>query len=113
MKVRKLVTRDLFSLAKIMGKFGDDMKPIIGEIQNEQALGFMFLSTALKHADEDFKSWVADLVGIEPNEVDEQPIEFLPDVLEALAEQEDLPGFFARARGFATKMMTRRRPKDG
>ncbi len=99
--VRPLTTLDLFKVAGMLGKCGDDLKPIIGEITNDQALGFMFVSAGLKYAQKDLREWFADVAGMTVEQLDKQPAVFLIDILEALAAQEDLPGFFERARTLA------------
>lgn len=122
MKVRRLKTKDLFTVATIIAKCGNDFfitagRLLIGmndeeEVENGKkgkkeekrktnygAIGISVFTSLLKYADTDIKEWLASMVEMEVKEFDELPIDAPVEIIEEMARQEDLKDFFTRVMG--------------
>jgi len=106
MEVRKLTAKDVFTVASILGKCGQEATKIMGSLdsKNESAIGLTFISIALQYAEKDIKEWLCSLVGKTSDEFDNLPLDAPLEIVEKLFEQEDIPRFFERARGLFQKI---------
>jgi len=101
LEIRKLETHDLFTVATILGKCGEEATKVIsqiGEGKSATAIGLAFLAVVLKHAESDIKKWMASLIGKSVEEFDKLPFDTPLAIVEKLAKTEDIKGFFMRAR---------------
>lgn len=113
LKVRKLKTKDLFTVADILGDCGEDFLKTAGTIirkalmekrrkgkgtslMSYQMIGVTIFTSALKQASKKVKELLADLIGKTVDEFDEMPIDTSLNIIETLSEQEDLTGFFQK-----------------
>lgn len=109
LQVRRLKTKDLFTVATIIGKCGQDFLLLAGSIISQltgvknkkdnrfQLVGAAIFTSALKYAGTDIKSWLADLVGKKLDEFDELEFDATLKIIEKLSQQEDLKSFFDSA----------------
>lgn len=105
MEIRNLQTSDFFKVATIISKItAEAMKDIVGGTQDTAQVGAAFISSAFKHAETDVKIWLASLIGKTPAEFDEMPFDTPLEIIEVLAERENLKSFFLRAKGLAGKV---------
>ena len=77
-----------------------------GELDNT-ARGLMIIEIGLEYAERDLKGLLADLVGMTPEEYEQEPFETTLDIVETLSEQEDLPAFGKRV----VSLFNRMKPK--
>lgn len=103
MEIRRLKTKDFFTVATLLGKMASEATKEIGEGSSASQIGTIFVSNALKFAEKDLKNWLADLAGIEPKEFDELPFDAPIDIIEQLAEREDLNSFLQRVMQLRSK----------
>ena len=71
-------------------------------------LAITVFTALFKYAGDKIKPIFANLVGMTVEEFDKQPYDLLMDIIEKLAEQEDLPGFFTRAFQLGQKLFTKK-----
>jgi hypothetical protein len=105
MEIRKLNALDLMKVVTIFGKVGANLK-LSEEMSNTQ-LGVHFISVACQYAEKEVSELLASLVGMSMAEFQKQDIDFPLDVIEQLAEQEDLRSFFTRV-GNLTKKLSKK-----
>lgn len=105
-KVRPLVVDDLFAVAKIIAKAtGEGMKALASmQDASEREVGMAIVTVGVAHAEKETKAWLADLIGKTPEELGKMPMTAALDIVEQLAEQEDLRAFFTRASALAKKL---------
>lgn len=107
MEIRKLETKDFFKAATILGKIGADsfreMKAAVEAEKDQAQVGIAFISSALKYAETDFKNWFADLANVTVEEFDKMGFEAPIEIIEHLAENNNLPLFFQRVKGIVGK----------
>ena len=105
-KVRPLCVNDLFSVAKIIAKAtGEGMKALANmQDAGEREVGMAIVTVGVAHAEKETKAWLADLIGKKPEELGKMPMTTALDIVEQLAEQEDIKTFFTRASALAGKM---------
>lgn len=105
MEVRRLKTKDFFTVATMLSKMaGDAMHGMADAANNSAQVGATFISSALKYAESDLKAWLSDLVGIKPDEFDELPFDAPLEIVEQLADKENLVNFFLRVKGLRDKI---------
>lgn len=102
-QVRSLNAKDLFKMTKILsvisGELRDSLKDVDFEKVDSQFLGIIIVEAAMKHAETQLKEFLADLVGMTPEEFEQEPFDAPITILTTLAEQEDLKAFFTKAKG--------------
>lgn len=102
MEVRALNAGDFHTLVNIAGKISSDALIEITRSStqiNEIQAGFAFITAAMKYANSDIKGLLCSLVGLEPGDYDKQPFDFPIQIIEKVAEQEDLQTVFLRVKG--------------
>ena len=104
MEIRALNAGDLHRVGGMLAKISPklvaiDMTKRDGEEQAEHAtrVGKQLVPMLLQECYQDAWAWLADLSGMTVEEFNNQPIDAPMQVIEALANQEDLRGFFSRA----------------
>lgn len=100
--MRKLNTNDLMTVVGILGKVGANIKTSEG-MTNAQ-VGLQFLSTAAQYAEQDLTRLLANVSEMTIEEFKEMPIDYPIEVIEWLAENEDLASFFKRVKGLTEKL---------
>ena len=86
----------------ILGKVGANLKTA-DNMTNAQ-VGLQFLSTAAQYAEQDLTRLLANVAEMEIEEFKAMPIDYPLEVIEWLAENEDLTGFFERVKGLTGKL---------
>lgn len=100
--MRKLNVSDLTKVVKILGKVGTNLN-LSQEMSNAE-IGLNFISTAAQYADEDLTSLLASIAEMPVEEFKKMPIDYPLEVIEELAETEDLKTFFTRAKALTGKL---------
>lgn len=100
--MRKLNTLDLIKASTLLGKIGKNIE--IPEGASNVQIGIILFSNVMQHAETDFKTWLADIAGMSVEEFEKQPFDFPLEVIEQIAEQEDLNAFLQRVRGLMSKL---------
>jgi len=109
-KVRKLETKDLFTVADILGECGEDFLQIAGtlirkaliggeggvSLMTYQMIGVTLFTSALKKASGKLRIFLADLTGMKVEEFDHTPLNTIPKIINILSKQEDLVDFFQK-----------------
>lgn len=117
-EVRRLQTKDLFRVAKIIRQCTGPVRAAMGAamvvtdpetgqqgiaLNDPAAIGFA-LFEAMVDQDAAIKELFADLVGMKPEKFDREPFDALVVILERVMEQDDLPAFLSRVTGLASKI---------
>lgn len=89
---------------KISYKSKDAFKLSQGEEMTSLGVGMTFFGVAMEHAESDFKSLLASIAEMPVEEFDKQPFDFPLQVIEHLAETEDLPAFLQRVGNLTKKL---------
>lgn len=100
--MRTLNTLDLIKGSAILGKIGKNID--IPEGASNAQVGVAIFSAVLTHAESDFKAWLADIAEMTQEEFEKQPFDYPLQLLEELAEKEDLSRFFERAKKLMGKI---------
>jgi hypothetical protein len=127
--IRNLQVRDIFIVAnmlkKITGQKKEEIINLIKPLQSQKTeegkekteeeeqkwleagleLGFYIFNLLLEYAEVDLREWFASLVGKNPQEFDQLPIDTPMVIVEKLGKDEDLLSFFQKAFGFYKKML--------
>lgn len=126
-KVRTLNVNDMFFMARLLLKVGDDLKDDLTALLSSAAkkgkkvkdakgsdetlegevglaLAWKVLSACLEHAEKDLKEWLASLVNKTSEEFGEMPIDTSLVVIDQLMEQENLANFFSGVSALYSKM---------
>lgn len=111
-KVRPLITDDLFAVAYMLSKITKGAKAelaqaLSGEESNPTEIGILLFQSVFIEAKEDLKAWLASLVGKTTEEFGNLPLMTFMEIIEALMEQKDATDFFARASQLAAKRENR------
>lgn len=111
MEIRKLNTRDLYTVGNMLRKVAPALKNIPfakaedeSESEHKSRIGkdvFMLLADKLY---DDAWKWLASVAGMSVDELMEQPIEFVPELIQELVEKEDLSDFFTKVQGMVGKI---------
>lgn len=108
--VRRLTARDLFRVVSIMSRCIQDGRNLLGGLGPEltpEGFAYACVVALLRGAETEIRPWLADLAGMEVAQFDQLPFEAPLVVIDALAAQEDLPGFFASASRIAQHLVPR------
>jgi hypothetical protein len=100
--MRKLNTLDLIKGSAILGKIGKNID--VPEGAGNAQVGIAIFSAVMQHAETDFKAWLADIAEMTTEEFEKMPFDYPLELLENLAEQEDLSRFFERVKKLMGKM---------
>lgn len=100
--MRKLNTLDLIKASTLLGKIGKNIE--IPEGASNAQVGVILFSNIMQHAETDFKTWLADIAGMSVEEFEQMPFDYPLEVIEQIAEQEDLNGFLQRVKGLQSKL---------
>lgn len=110
-KVRRLNTSDLFTMTKIMSKISGDVREALKGLQigaiDSQLFGIIVIEAAMKHAETDLKTLLADVIAMETEEFENLPFDAPIDILGIVAEQENLKDFFTKAQGLMKKFSSK------
>lgn len=108
--MRKLNTADLMKAVSIAGKISfkakDSFRLKEGEEVSSLGVGMTFFGVAMEYAESEFKELLASIAEMSVEEFDKQPFDFPIEVIEHLAETEDLQGFLQRV-GNLTKRLSK------
>lgn len=102
MEIRPLQAKDVFTVARMLGKITKSARLELARVitapkTNPTELGIALFQSIFTEAEEDIKMWMADLVGKPKEEFEKMPATAVLDIIEALAAREDIRDFFARA----------------
>lgn len=86
----------------MLGKIGKNIE--IPEGASNAQVGVILFSNIMQHAETDFKTWLADIAGMSVEEFEQMPFDYPLEVIEQIAEQEDLNGFLQRVKGLQSKL---------
>ena len=107
-QVRRLATKDLFTMTKILSKISGDVRDGLKDLQirkiDQQLFGIIVVEAAMKHAESDMKHLLADLIGKKVEEFEQEPFDAPITIIDIVAEQEDLKSFFTKAQGLTKKL---------
>jgi len=112
-KIRPLQIKDVFAVARMLGKITKSAREeLASAIKDAKAdrteLGIAMIQSIFTAAEEDLKSWLADLVGKDKAEFEAMPANAVLDIVEKLAEQEDIKDFFAKASQLASRFISKK-----
>lgn len=108
--MRNLNTDDFFKTVEILGKVGQyannifDKRSETGEISSAQ-VAMTFFSMAMQHASKDFKELLASIAEMSIEDFNAQPFSYPLEVVEAIAETEDIKSFLQRASNFSKTIL--------
>jgi len=115
-EVRLLEVDDVFRVVRMLGKITRRAREELVELlrpDTESGLaegkkadpvmvGLIIFQCLFTELEEDLKEWMASLVGKSSTEFSKMPAITVLDLIETLAQQEDMRGFFARASRLAS-----------
>jgi hypothetical protein len=114
-KIRDLTTKDIFTVAKILGKVtkgarGEMLMLISGKSKDISPanLGLTLFQVLFTDAEDDIKDWLADLAGMKIEELDKASPTALLDIVDQLIVNDGIKDFLSRASLLVTKIT----PKD-
>lgn len=94
-------------MTKIMSKISGDVRDGLKDLQikaiDQQLFGIIVIEAAMKHAETDMKSLLADLIGVTVEEFEKEPFDAPITILEKVADQENLKDFFSKVQGLQKK----------
>lgn len=99
--IRRLNTRDVFKVAAILSKV---YRPGVKYTEGQESNFAATLLSAMPLAENDLVSLLASVINVSVSEFDELPPEAIFDVIEGLAESQDLQRFFNRVKEVMSKM---------
>lgn len=113
--VRRLQTRDLFVLARIISKSTDELQERIEGVLNRKLerdqeailLGLVVFESGIRQAATELQGWLASMADPELSEEDfgqlplDAPLEMVEKIMEQ--EQESLPGFLVKLQALMAK----------
>lgn len=119
LEVRGLQVQDLFKVAKIIGKCFDKLMKAseasgigLKELEEKvkaknkepeesekdfEVFGMQLFNIVYEAAESDIKPFIASFINVKAEELDVLPYKVPLIILEKIAKEEDLPGFFLRA----------------
>ena len=100
--MRKLNASDLLKCTAILGRVGKRLE--IDETMNDKQIGISFLASAMEHAETDLKGLLAGIAEISIEDFEKQPFDYPIEVVEFLADNEDLAGFLQRVKSLTIKL---------
>lgn len=116
MEVKRLNTQHFWGIVSMIRKGGkeailklQDLNKKGAAPEDEKAAelerGMIIFDVAMEYAEKDLQALFADLAGMTLEEYKEAPYDLTLDIIEQLAEQEDLASFFKRAASFTKKFL--------
>jgi len=108
-EIRELNVKDVFAVARMLGKITKGARlqlasVLTGKKPNPTEVGIVIFQSLVTEGEEDLKAWLADLIGKETAEFEAMPATVVLDIVEKLAEKEDIRDFFGKASLLATKL---------
>jgi hypothetical protein len=100
--MRRLNTSDLIKTATLLGKIGKQVQ--ITEEMSTAQIGITLFSTVMQYAESDLKSLLAGIAEMDVEEFEQMPFDYPLEVIEQLAETEDLNRFFDRVKTLQRKL---------
>ena len=102
MEIRELKARDIKTLAKMLGKLkttsvGDLFELLDKKKTNQLEVGLSIFRIVAADLTDDIYTWLADLIGKTPAELDEMPASTPGDIIKTLIERGDFKSFFGQA----------------
>lgn len=98
--MRKLNTLDLMKCVSIGGRIAKKVKDSInieeGKELNSTQLGISFFAHAMEHAENDLIDLLSSIAEMDRKEFEQMPLGYSLDLIEEIAEKEDLQGFLQR-----------------
>ncbi len=102
-EVRKLVVDDVFVVARMLSKVSKAARAELATAMaaeesevNKTELGMALFQSLFMEAEEDLKSWLANLAGQPVKDFLSLPVTAVVDIIEQLVGQEDATNFFER-----------------
>lgn len=100
-EVRSLQTRDVFAVARILGRVARGnkvqlMAVITGKQVDPSAIALDLFGVLFTDAESDIKAWCADLCGKTVEEFDALPPDTIFEIIDQLKSREDMKGFLGR-----------------
>ncbi len=105
-KVRPVQVDDVFAVAKMLGKITKGARLEIAAMIVEKGgkdktsateFALVLFQSLFIDAEDDLKSWLAELIGVKKSVFAKMPASTVIEVIEQLASQEGIRGFFAKA----------------
>ena len=101
MEIRELKAKDLKTLAKMLGKLQpSSINSIMAGLdrkKNQMEVGLTIFRVIAADLTDDIYSWLADLVGKTPEELDAMSFDTPIEIVKALIAREDFVDFFGQA----------------
>lgn len=113
MEIKRLNTQHFWSIVSMIRKGGKEAILKLQELNKGAAdnqgadleRGMIIFDVAMEYAEKDLQTLFADLAGMTLEEYREAPYDVTLEIIEQLAEQEDLASFFKRAASFTKKFL--------
>lgn len=105
-KMRKLKTRDIFKMSRILSKIQIDFKEIKTEGMSEQQAGMALIKLVfenLHYAEAEVNEFVGDLVGLTGEEFEDLDIEYAIEIMKEFKNIKGLDVFFKSAKAQTEK----------
>jgi len=110
-KVRRLTVHDIFWLVRLLA---DPIRRVSQEAGGlnlgPEQLGY-FIFMELPDSEEAVTEFLASLVGMEAGELSKQPATVLPEIIEVLANSEDVDSFFDKFKRIAATQLAKDQTK--
>ena len=111
MEIRKLIVNDVFAFMRIMAKTSrgarEEMaKAIGGDEVDPMMLGMVILQSVFLEAEDEIKSWMANLIDSEIEAFGAMPGIVVLDIIDQLLAQDDIKDFFVRASSLLSKNLS-------
>jgi hypothetical protein len=103
--MRRLSTSDLIKTASLLGKIGREVK-LAPDMSNAE-IGLVMFSAVATKADAELKELLAGIAEMTIEEFEKQPFDYPLELIEQLAEQEDLSRFFTRVKALQAKLSSK------
>lgn len=113
MQIRELKAKDIKTVSKMLGKLkSSSIADIFSSLDktNPMQTGIALFHIVAADLTDDIYSWLADLIGKTPVELDEMPLTTPVDIIKELVKRGDLKDFLASAGKDATATMTASNP---
>ncbi len=108
MEVRALQVKDIFTVAKILGKVSKSGRLALASTLAGSAsptdVGISLITGLFTEAEVEVKTWLADMIGVKPSEFETMPPSALIDVIEGIAAQEEWKTFLSRVSSLMGKI---------
>lgn len=110
MEIRELQVKDVFAVARMLGKITKGARLQLAAIltgkkkADPTEVGMVIFQSLVTEAEEDMKTWLADLIGKELADFEVMPATTILDIIEKLLEQEGIKGFLSQASQLAGKI---------